>query len=269
MKMKRLLPLLLVLVPLLSCNKESAAPSPEKDIAFVSIRPFETRSQIGTNTLTAWSKGDAIAIVSDIEDTPSVFTLRSGAGYSSASFEGVKPEGNLYVACYPSTARCNGITYRGLLDTKVTHTMPSQTLGALPMWGRGSDLSSMTLSPICGIFQLNLTGTGKLSSILLDAGRPVSGEYLCSLSDGLFAMINGSDIVLMDVKGTELSTFRETPFYFILPPGEYEGLRLTITAEDGTVKEQVLDETLVIEAGLFSLVYYDFDEIETLTDDND
>lgn len=268
MKMKRFLPLLLVLVPLLSCNKESAAPSPEKDIAFVSIRPFETRSQIGTNTLTAWSKGDAIAIVSDLEDTPSVFTLRSGAGYSSASFEGVKPEGNLYVACYPSTARCNGITYRGLLDTKVTHTMPSQTLGALPMWGRGGDLSSMTLSPICGIFQLNLTGTGKLSSILLDAGRPVSGEYLCSLSDGLFAMINGSDIVLMDVKGTELSTFRETPFYFILPPGEYEGLRLTFTAEDGTVKEQVLEEMLVIEAGLFTPVGFDYDEIE-LTDDND
>ena len=181
---------------------------------------------------------------------------------------GVKPEGNLYVACYPSTARCNGITYRGLLDTKVTHTMPSQTLGALPMWGRGSDLSSMTLSPICGIFQLNLTGTGKLSSILLDAGRPVSGEYLCSLSDGLFAMINGSDIILMDVQGTELSSYRDTPFYFILPPGEYDGLRLTLTAEDGTVKEQVLDETLVIEAGLFSLVrveglFRDQEQIDT------
>ena len=137
------------------------------------------------------------------------------------------------------------------------------------MWGRGNDLSSLTLSPICGIFQLNLTGTGKLSSILLDAGRPVSGEYLCSLSDGLFAMINGSDIVLMNVQGTELSTSRETPFYFILPPGEYEGLRLTFTAQDGTVKEQVLDEMLVIEAGLFSPVGFDFDEIETLTEDND
>ena len=266
MKMKRFLPLLLVLVPLLSCNKESAAPSPEKDIAFVSIRPFETRSQIGTNTLTAWSKGDAIAITSDLEDTPSVFTLRSGAGYSSASFEGVKPEGNLYVACYPSTARCDGITYRGLLDTKVSHSMPSQTLGALPMWGRGSDLSSLTLSPICGIFQLNLMGDGKLSSILLDAGRPISGEYLCSISDGLFAMINGSDIVLMDVQGTELSTLRETPFYFILPPGEYVNLQLTFTAADGSVKELTLPEAVFVEAGIFTPLGIDLNEI---TDDND
>ena len=67
--MKRIIPFLILLLPVFSCNKAEPAPA-GKDMAFVSIRAFETKSQIGTNTRLAWSEGDRISIVGDLCDTP-------------------------------------------------------------------------------------------------------------------------------------------------------------------------------------------------------
>ena len=254
--MKRIIPLLIFLLPVLSCNKAEPAPD-GKDMAFVSIRAFETKSQIGTNTLPAWSEGDRISIVGDLSDTPAEFVLRSGAGYSSASFEGVKPEGNMFMAYYPSSARCDGITWRGLLSTRIRHATPSQFIGNLPLWGRGKDITSMEVSAVCGILRLDLKGSGKLDHIILEAGRPISGEYLVSLADGIFAIINGSNIIWVDAPETELMPLKATPFYFILPPAQYEDLKITVVPAEGAAKEYILPDEIEIEAGVFTRISSD------------
>jgi hypothetical protein len=254
--MKRIVPLLIFLLPVLSCNKAEPAPD-GKDMAFVSIRAFETKSQIGTNTLPAWSEGDRISIVGDLSDTPAEFVLRSGAGYSSASFEGVKPEGNMFMAYYPSSARCDGITWRGLLSTRIRHATPSQFIGNLPLWGRGKDITSMEVSAVCGILRLDLKGSGKLDHIILEAGRPISGEYLVSLADGIFAIINGSNIIWVDAPETELMPLKATPFYFILPPAQYEELKITVVPAEGAAKEYILPDEIEIEAGVFTRISSD------------
>ena len=251
--MKRIVPLLIFLLPVLSCNKAEQAAG-GKDMAFVSIRAFETRSEIGTNALPAWSEGDRISIVGDLSDTPAEFTLHSGAGYSSASFEGVKPEGNMFMAYYPSSARCDGITWRGLLSTRIRHSMPSQSIGTLPLWGRGKDIASLEVSAVCGILRLDLQGSGKLDHIILEAGRPISGEYLVSIADGIFAIINGSNIIWVDAPETELLPLKATPFYFILPPAQYEDLKVTVVPAEGEAKEYILPGEIEIEAGVFTRV---------------
>ncbi len=254
--MKRIVPFLIFLLPVLSCNK--AEPAPEgKDLAFVTIRAFETRSEIGTNTLPAWSEGDRISIVGDLSDTPAEFTLRSGAGYSSASFEGVKPEGNIFMAYYPSSARCDGITWRGLLSTRTNRMTPSQYIGTLPLWGRGKDIASLEVSAVCGILRLDLQGSGKLDHIILEAGRPISGEYLVSIADGIFAIINGSNIIWIDAPETELLPLRAVPFYFILPPAQYEDLKFTVVPAEGEAKEYILPGDTEIEAGVFTCISSD------------
>ena len=258
--MKKYIPVLLLLLPLASCNKQ-VEPAPERSTAFVSIKPFGTKAQIGTNTLLCWSGGDKIAIVGDDADKPSEFTLRSGSGYSVASFEGVKPEGGSYIVCYPPDARCDGETFRASLSTFVNHAVPNQPLGILPMWGRSRDLSSVTLGSPCGILKLELKGEGNLKSITLDAGKPISGEFLYNITADLFAMIGGANIITMYASDTELLPTRAVPFYFILPPGEYDELVFNITDSSDDETYITVDDAVEIEAGTFSTISYDLTAI--------
>ena len=260
MKMKRIIPVILLLLPLVSCHKQDV-PEPENVIAFVSIRPFETKAQIGTNTLPAWSEGDKISVVGDDADNPSEFNLRSGAGYSVASFEGVKPEGESWIVCCPSDARCDGETFRASISTVVKHAVPDQSLGTLPMWGQTKDLSSVRLESPCGILKLELKGSTKLKSVTLDAGRPISGEFLYNITANLFAMIGGANIIKMDASGTELIPSRAVPFYFVLPPGEYDELVLNITDSSDDMTYIPVDDTVVIKSGVFSSLSFDLNAI--------
>lgn len=250
--MKRILFTLLVLLPISACKEDNPSPGQETDLAFVSIEALQTKTQIGTNAMPIWSDGDKIAVFGEDSDSPSEFTLRSGAGYTTASFEGRKPAGENFIVCHPSTAKCDGITFRGKLETQLSHSMPAQSLGTLPLWGRSRDLENVRVSSPCGILQLNLKGDGKLKSIVLDAGKPVSGEFLCSLADSVFAMIGGANIILMDIPDTELFTSESTPFYFVLPPGEYEDLRLTFTPAEGEVLYYTHGDIISLEPGWFS-----------------
>lgn len=257
MKMKRYLTFLLILLPLFSCDKENTEAEPQKDIAFVSIHSFATKAQIGTNALPAWSEGDAVSILGDASDSPSEFTLLSGAGYSVAAFEGVAPAGEKYIVCSPSDAKCDGEIYRGYLSTQVKHSVPVQPLGSLPLWGETSDLSSVSLECLCGILRLNLKGSLSLKSITLDAGKAVSGEFMYNIKANIFAMIGGASVIIMDASTTELIDGKAIPFHFILPPGEYEDITLTIVDADDETYYVTVDETVQIDPGTFTCLSYD------------
>ena len=258
MKMKRYISILLVLLPLLpSCHKEAPAEEPQKDTAFVSIHPFVTKAQMGTNALLAWSEGDAVSILGDASDTPAEFTLCFGAGYSVASFEGIAPAGEKYIVCSPSDAKCDGETYRGKLSTQVKHSVPVQPLGSLPLWGETRDLSSVSLECICGILKIDLKGSVALKSITLDAGKAVSGEFMYNIKAKLFAMIGGANVIIMDASNTELIDGKAIPFHFILPPGEYEDITLTIVDADGETYYVTVDDTVQIKPGAFTNLTYD------------
>lgn len=258
--MKKIYLLLLSLLAAVGCHKDDSGLPPvnEKDVAFISINAFETKCQLGTNNLTAWSEGDKVGILGNEQDEPAEFSLSSGAGYSVASFEGKKPAGDEYIVYYPSSGSCDGITFRGTLDTRVSHSMPDHPLGTLPMWGKTDNLSSVSLTSLCGVLSLGMRGSVTLKSVSLDAGKPVSGSFLCNLSDGTIAIVGGLNVINMDAEGAEIIPTRENPFYFILPPGEYDTITLTVTASDDDITF-VLIEDIVIEAGVFTPVSIDLD----------
>jgi hypothetical protein len=96
-----------------------------------------------------------------------------------------------------------------------------------------------------------------LSAITLNADRPVSGEFLCSLEDSLFAMIGGAKIIHMETNGVEIVPSEATSFYFVLPPGEYESMKVNLTDIEGEVSYLTLDNSFVIEPGVFTSVSLD------------
>ena len=254
--MKRIFALSIILFAFLSCQKEkeNAVSVPEEDVAFVTINNFTTKSQIGTDVVLKWSVGDKIVIFGDADYAPAEFMFRSGDGYSTAAFGGQKPQGDKYIVCHPATTRCDGVTLRGIIDTKVSHKMPFQTLGSLPMWGETKDLSNVTLNSVCGILKLEIKGNCFLESILLDAERPISGEFLCAIEEGFFAMIGGADVIYMVTDGVEIVPSEATSFYFVLPPGEYENMKVNLTDAEGEVNYLTIADVFEIKPGVFTSV---------------
>lgn len=258
--MKRIFTLLIVLLPFVSCQKETPAAAPEADTIFVTINNFATKAQIGTDQVLKWSENDKVAVMGDSDYVASEFQYSSGAGYTTAAFKGYIPEGETFIVCHPSTAKCDGTTFRGVIDTKVTHKMPFQELGSLPLWGKTKDLTSVSLTSPCGILKLNLKGTCVVKSIRLDAGKPVSGEFFCNLENSLFAMVGGSNLILMEAGNTELVVSEYTPFYFILPPGEYDTMQFNVTDTEGEVAYLTIDKNVTITPGKYTSLSFNINE---------
>lgn len=248
--MKRFAYTFAVLLSALACTQKEPLPPEADSVTFVRIASTQTKTGFGTSCRPAWSEGDVVSVFSDAVREHTPYVLRSGAGYSVASFTGAPVEGSMFYASYPASAKCDGKTFRTVLPTRVKHSVPVSPLDGFPLFGSSRSAEDITVRPLCGILEFNLTGNGFLKSVVLEAEKAISGEMLCSLSDGMTAMsATASHIISMDASGTELSFFRKTPFYFILPPGEYEELSFTVTDADGGETVFSTDETIVIEAG--------------------
>ena len=61
----------------------------------------------------------------------------------------------------------------------------------------------------------------------------------------------------MDAPETELIPLKATPFYFILPPAQYEELKITVVPAEGAAKEYILPDEIEIEAGVFTRISSD------------
>lgn len=251
MTMKKILYIMLCLLPLVSCSqKKEVTGDVRQDVIFVTISD-QTKTQLGTSGKLSWTAGDRIAVFSDNVRTPEIFSLRSGEGFSVASFSGTKPEGNIFFAFYPSDARCDGVTIRTELPVEIHHSAPVEVLGDMPLFGMSDDVSDIKVRNICGVLQFNLTGNGKLKSVVLSSQQnAIAGDFLYSFADDIYAMgRTASHTITLDASSTELSPFRPAPFYFILPPGEYEDLKFTVTDADGISTVFSTGEVIAISPG--------------------
>lgn len=262
---RKALYLLLAILSWTACTKTAVTPAPaEEDMTFLTIQGASAKSQMGTNNILAWSSGDQIGLFSDAQATPEVFTLRSGSGYSVASFTGRKPEGKSFSAYYPASASCDGKTFKGLLNTRVQHAYPDEPVGTLPMFGRSIDFKQIEVKSLCGILQFNLKGSGLLKSVMLDAGKPISGPFTCNLQDNTFTIEGGSNIIMMDASKTELSFYKDTPFRFILPAGDYDDLRIVTTSREGVVTIFRAETTVQVENGTMVTPTFSATDVELI-----
>lgn len=248
--MKKYIYVLLCLLTV-SCTKKEQPAVDESAVIYVTIDAPSTKAQVGTSGRIAWHAGDSVVVMNRETKKSAIFRLHSGAGMSTASFDGKKMEGELFCAYYPATAKCDGKTYKISLPVQTRLGVPVQIFDMMPLLGVSTDPSMITVSNLCGILQLDVSGTGKLKSATLEStSKAISGEMLYNIEQGIAAMgATASHIILMSGEDTELSTSRPTPLRFILPPYEYKDLKVTLVLDSGSSQSFPINETVPIVPG--------------------
>lgn len=250
--MKKTAIILFAVFCVIGCRKADNGKS-SSDITFVTIESSESKTQLGTNMMMAWSEGDAISVFSDKSISAKVFKLDSGAGYTIGSFAGEKPEGEKFYAFYPASATFDGIVLRSQLNSYIQHSLPNEILTGAPMFGSSDTFEDITVSNICGVLKINMKGKVDLHSLVLEAEKPISGAFACKIDEGTVTMDPGSShIIFMNAANTRLISTKSIPFYFLLPPGEYDELQLTVIDSDEKRTEFLTTGVSVIEAGKIS-----------------
>ena len=248
--MKKYICVLLCLLPL-SCAKTEQPAADESAVIYVTIENRSSKTQVGTNGKAAWHAGDSVAVLNRTTLQKEIFRLHSGAGLTTASFDGKKMEGELFCAYYPISAKCDGKTFKVSLPVQTELSVPVQVFDSMPLLGVSTDPTMITVNNLCGVLQLNVSGSGKLKSVKLESvAKAISGELLYNIEYGIAAMgATASHLIMMNAEGTELSPFRPTPLRFILPPDEYRDLKLTLTLDSGASQSFPINETVRIDQG--------------------
>lgn len=181
-----------------------------------------------------WSPGDKIAIFGGT--SVNEFITESGDG----NFTGVLPSGSSapYYALYPYTATAS------IQDTKLSFPLPGiQTYKAggfenntFPMVAV-SNTHSFNFKNLCGILKLNLIGNDTITKVLFSSNLVVSGKASVNMNYGdtpsIIMAADGSLNIVLDCSGGVKLSDEPTPFYIVLPPGNYSEVLLKIYTKAG------------------------------------
>ena len=209
---------------------------------------FAPRSEISASSNTTkttlngreilWADGDAITLFGAENGEAYQYNIVSGQGTTSASF-GISelPDQQMTAyAVYPAAESA-------LSGTSVSVNIPaSQTYAAdgfsasYPMAAVTSDGEHFTFSNLATVLSLPLKGDAAIKSITIEAkgGEGLAGAAAIDFADGtpvLKAAAEGfaSSVTLNCDPAVKLNTETETVFNFILIPGDYSALKITVT----------------------------------------
>ena len=193
-----------------------------------------------------WSAGDEIAVYADSDKDPSKFTLISGTGTKTASFSGTR-SGQDYLAVYPYDIA--GTVSDGTVSVTIPavqkYVKDSFGPGAFPMIAAGSSKDGLTFMNLCSVLKVTFTGKAAVRSVTLKAndkntfmsgpasavtGHTAEAESLLTMSAG------GSDSVMLETKGLEVSEDSPADVYIVIPSQTYKG---GFTIEVDTYTEKV------------------------------
>ena len=224
-----------------SCNRQEAETT---DMVEITVSSEEASRTALDGTSVVWTAGDRMTVFSEGQASGKVFRLLDGAGTGTGTFVGEEPAAGAahYFAAYPATATYNG-------DGRFTFQMPSEVSyvegtfapGTSPMLSatENSFDGSFSMKNLCGVMRLRLSGTIEMTSLELTFGRSVSGEGYANRGETVLQM-SGTAAADKKVKMNfdepvrlEQNTFRE--FYFVLPPGDYDGFSIKATLPTGEI----------------------------------
>lgn len=194
----------------------------------------------GTETEWEWNEDDAIAIFSADGSRLESFKLYRGAGTSKGIFTGnTLPDGE----------------YNVMYNVSLFHTVgsvqtynPGRTTPAAPMIGRltikNGIFSEVKLSNTCGLLRVNLRGTGIVYKVNIRANEIIAGS--CELDNDMTYHLGGNirfnSIDLKCEHGAPLLSYKDTPYYFIIPQGDYSGLKIEVSDFCGNVSSHTLED---------------------------
>lgn len=274
--MKKRLLFSIVIISILSCSKELAE---EPISANIDQHTIFTAEIVNPTTKTSlkkngeiynviWSDTDSLTIM-DNKGNTALYKVKAG-GSTSAYFEYLsgnelaEGDGVEYTAYYPWTLA------EGKIPSSIKFTEGDIADGAFPMIARSCN-TQLNFSSLCGIARLNIK-TSQISKVAVDslkfiADKGLSGDVTIDVQAKTLT-VNGSSGLLLDCSdynsgnGVELSS-SYTPFYAVLPAGEYSAMSFTINTVDGMAETISLKsgKTVEIEQSMITDISFSANEV--------
>ena len=236
-----------------SCNKENIEGNGNaagEEVVLYAPQSVIKASSVETKTALSgleilWEAGDVISLFNE-NGTPMNYSLISGENTTSGEFRAEsEPETGYSYAIYPAVSG-------QVAGTSVSVTVAqNQTYLAegfsteFPMGARTGDGLNFTFSNLATVLSLPLQGDAVVRSISIEAvgGEGLAGDATVDFSGAtpvLAAAGDASPVVTLDCgeEGVQLSADAATVFNFILIPGEYSGLKVSVTDVNGSVTER-------------------------------
>lgn len=206
-----------------------------------------TRTALDTSDHVIWSAGDAFALLS--ASSRDRFEIIDGAGTAEATFGGSVSGFAPFYALYPYSDGCaiEDGTVKFQLPQSQTFVNGSFASGASPaIASMASGTDAAHFKNLCGVLQLNLCGSGKMSRIEvinLD-GRPLWGD--CSVvldgkqgtDEQTMTVSGGSNVIEVNMKDA-VTLLGSTPKVvdIVVPSGSFaKGFSVRIFDEGGALK---------------------------------
>lgn len=194
-----------------------------------------------------WSEGDEIAVYVDGDIYPSKFTLGEGAGTTEASFCGYS-EGENFYAVYPFSiaGTLQDGAFSLILPQTQQYVAGSFGPNSYPMVATGTK-AGLDFKNLCAIMKISMTGEGAIRSITLtaqDSTAKLSGPATVSMANGsapeLVMGSGGSNSVMLQCNGIELSKDTPLDFHFVIPAQTYKGgFELAVDVYKGVIEKSI------------------------------
>ena len=242
-----------------SCNKENIEGNDivngEETVLYAPQTVITASSTETKTTLSGleilWEEGDVISLFNE-NGTPMNYNLIEGAGTTSGKFEAdLEPETGYSYAVYPSVSgQASGKSVEMTVDANQTYVAEGFSTD-FPMGAVTSDGLNFTFTNLATVLSLPLQGDAVVRSISIEAvgAEGLAGDATVDFSGATPVLTAGnSATVTLDCgeSGVQLSADAATVFNFILIPGEYSGLKVSVTDVNGHVTERSTgDLTLV------------------------
>lgn len=234
----------------------------------------EGRTSLGSNDEVLWSEADNFAVyaLEPEVSTPEVFSLVSGAGTTSATFNGYQPEGSSFLALYGQNSTQGNLSLT--LPAEQTYVKEGFAPYVNPMAAVTNDLTAgLSFRNLSGILELHVTGIKTVESIRVAADFVISGNFSVDPETLEFSYTDdGTGAMQVTLTGIneELDAATAKRFYVVVPPGTYESLGVEITNTDGTSIYCLTSDPIVVERNqivpVMGLVDGEEDVRETIAD---
>lgn len=232
---------------------------------FIAYTEKASRTTMGNNYSVLWSEGDAIALLgvtgTELAEA-GVLELSNGAGTQSGVFEGdLEQKYDNYYSYYPAdrvqNVYTNGLFIVDYPSTDAIYTERNFVDGANPMVAMGNEKDGLQFRNLCGILELQLTGSGNVTNITIETGLngpAISGQFVVDATTCQTAPYSASKFISAQLAEPIALSSTSRSIYAILPPGEYNELRITTYDESGNATTRLAKNTITIERSMITPV---------------
>ena len=226
---------LVAIVSFTSCKKEGQVVA-TFTATMESCSDIHNAKTVLDGTALKWVSGDEVKIYSG--STDAVFTATPLSNATTATFTTTDPTfeaGNSFIAYYPA----NSVVSQNSVTIPATQESVDGSLRGFPMHAYSTS-NALQFTNLCGVLKLHLQKSDvTVTSIALTTDQTINGTYQVNNYNSTetatlntTSVTNGTNTTTMECNQS-IDQYHD--FYIYLPAGTYSGLKLVITASDGSV----------------------------------